>query len=339
MPVATAEDIDANLTAWYTSLSSPDGPTTTAAAYATLGAELRARGNPNNTGPQFLVVNTGQGQLQLLSGLIERPASIPDMPALSPFAQTPYIAILGNRNAPEEDWIYGHITPDALLGSRSNRLAAWGNIKAPPRNDTGLAWGLPRTGALKDHHPMLPLYGKDICTTMVNLLHPPNAADKATIKAAGNALKAYIDAIPTATTKASARASLLGLITNAGANAQAGTIDFGTAAGEDPATKAALKDWTDALVAKTLHPTPPRVSFSLPTDTGTATLHTGGQGTATPSTLHTGGLETATLHTGGLGNPSTLHTGGLDPATLHTGGQGTPSTLHTGGLDTAILPP
>ena len=78
MPEATAQDIDDNLTGWYTSLQAPNGPTTTAAAYATLGSELRSKGNPNETGPQFLVCNPGQGQLHLPSGLIERPANVPD---------------------------------------------------------------------------------------------------------------------------------------------------------------------------------------------------------------------------------------------------------------------
>lgn len=51
MPEANAQDIDANLTAWYTSLQSPNGPTTTAAAYAALGAELRAKNTPPPSDP------------------------------------------------------------------------------------------------------------------------------------------------------------------------------------------------------------------------------------------------------------------------------------------------
>jgi len=266
MPEANAQEIDANLTAWYASLQLPNGPTTTAAAYAALGAELRAKGNPNNTGPQFLLCNTGQGQLHLLSSIIERPANIPNMPATSPFAQTPYLAILGNRTTPEDDWTYGHITPDDLFGPRSDRLAAWANIKAPPRNDTGVDIGRPRNGNPKAHHPMLPLYGKDICTKMIQLLYPPNAEDRATIKAASYALKEYVDAIPTEETKQMARASLLGLVTRSTPGNQAGTTDFGTAAGDEPGAKAALKAWAGPLVDKTLDPRSPVVRFILPAD-------------------------------------------------------------------------
>ena len=81
MPVATPAAIDENLTAWYDFLQGEDGPTTTAGAYTTLCSDLRAKGNPEGHGPQFLLCNLGRGQCHLISCLLERPASIPDMPA------------------------------------------------------------------------------------------------------------------------------------------------------------------------------------------------------------------------------------------------------------------
>ena len=101
MQEATPEQIDENLTGLYTAMLGENGPATVTAVYADIGADLRAKGNPDRTGPLFLLCNTGQGQLRILSCLIERPASIPDMPADSPFAQAPYIAVLGNKATPE----------------------------------------------------------------------------------------------------------------------------------------------------------------------------------------------------------------------------------------------
>jgi hypothetical protein len=97
MPEATPQDINENLSAWYQLLQADTGPVDTAEGYATLCSELRSKGNPSGTGPQFLVCNTGGNQLQIISCLFERPASIPDMPPDSPFAHSPYIAVLNNK--------------------------------------------------------------------------------------------------------------------------------------------------------------------------------------------------------------------------------------------------
>ena len=70
----------------------PDmGAAVAAQMYAAMNTNLRINGNEDGTGPQFLLHNTGGNQLQVISTLFDRPASIPDMPADSEFNQTPYI--------------------------------------------------------------------------------------------------------------------------------------------------------------------------------------------------------------------------------------------------------
>ena len=102
MTEATPQEVDENLAAWYGLLQADTGPADAAETYASFCSELRSKGNPSGTGPQFLVCNTGGNQLQIISCLFERPASIPDMPPDSPFAQRPYIAVLGNKETPEK---------------------------------------------------------------------------------------------------------------------------------------------------------------------------------------------------------------------------------------------
>jgi hypothetical protein len=131
MPEATPQDVDENLSAWYGLLQADTGPVDAAETYATLCSELRSKCNPNGTGPQFLVCNTGGNQLQFISCLFEHPASIPDMPPDSPFAQRPYIAVLNNKEAPEDEWEYYPITAEALFGKRTARLIKWADIKEP----------------------------------------------------------------------------------------------------------------------------------------------------------------------------------------------------------------
>jgi hypothetical protein len=44
------------------------------------------------------------------------------MPPDSPFAQRPYITVLGNKATPEDEWMYGPITAEALFGKRTAKL-------------------------------------------------------------------------------------------------------------------------------------------------------------------------------------------------------------------------
>jgi hypothetical protein len=131
MTEATPQEVDENLSAWYGLLQADTGPADAAETYASFCSELRSKGNPSGTGPQFLICNTGGNQLQIISCLFERPASIPDMPPDSPFAQRPYIAVLGNKETPENEWIYGPITAEALFGKRTAKLVKWTTIKEP----------------------------------------------------------------------------------------------------------------------------------------------------------------------------------------------------------------
>jgi len=247
---------DGNLAAWYELLQGADRPTATAEAYATLCDELRAKGNPEGTSPQFLVCNTGQGQCRIISCLFEQPASIPDMPVKSPFAQPPYIAIVQNKAAQQEEWTYRPITAADLFASHTDRRAAWATLKAPPRNDNGSGYGKPRgNGDPTPHFPILPLFGKTICTEMVQLLYPPDAAAdyRATLKQVGHLLKPYVDSIPTEATHKLARASPIPQqetrqapqasqgITNSTAGNQAGTTSLNTDAADTPAAQAAIK--------------------------------------------------------------------------------------------------
>ena len=62
MQEATPEQIDENMTGLYTAMLEENGPVTVAAVYADIGTDLRAKGNPDRTGPPFLLCYTGQGQ-------------------------------------------------------------------------------------------------------------------------------------------------------------------------------------------------------------------------------------------------------------------------------------
>jgi hypothetical protein len=53
------------------------------------------------------------------------------MPPDSPFAQRPYIAVLNNKETPEDEWEYGPITAEALFGKCTARLVKWADIKEP----------------------------------------------------------------------------------------------------------------------------------------------------------------------------------------------------------------
>jgi hypothetical protein len=151
MPVATPSEITDNLKTWYELLEGEEpemGAMVVAQMYAAMNTELRSSGNQHGMGPQFLLYNTGDNQFHLLSCLFERPASIPDMPADSEFAQTPFIAVLENRDSLDEDWLYGPITANELFGKRSHKLPTWATIKQPVR-ETGTKHGLamPKNGA------------------------------------------------------------------------------------------------------------------------------------------------------------------------------------------------
>ena len=145
MPEATPEQITENLKTWYEILNGaePDmGAAVAAQMYAAMNTNLRINGNEDGTGPQFLLHNTGGNQLQVISTLFDRPASIPDMPADSEFNQTPYIVVLENRDTAADEWLYGPITANALFGKKTHKLSTWDQIK-PPTADTGLKHGLP----------------------------------------------------------------------------------------------------------------------------------------------------------------------------------------------------
>ena len=261
MPEATPGQVDVNLTAWYTMLQREDGPAATAAGYTALCNELRSKGNPQSTGPQFLVVNGGQGKIKLLSCLFERPASIPNMPAESAFTTAPYIAIVDNKATQEGDWTYVPTTAAALFTQRTDKLVSWGSIKEPARNDRGAAYAKPRGKDEQEynHFPVLPLYGKTICTQMVDLLYPAAAegAQEATIKQVAYLLKGYVDSIPTEATKLLARRSLAGLVTNTTAGNQAGSIELHPDATNNQEAKAAIQAWTATLISKTINPRNP----------------------------------------------------------------------------------
>ena len=256
MPEATPEEIDENLSAWYEMLQADTGPVDAAEAYATLCSELRSKGNPNGTGPQFLVCNPSQNQIHIISCLFQRPASIPDMPAESPFAHSPYIAVMQNRDTAQDDWVYGPITAEALFGQRTERITKWATIKKPPKNDNGKGYAQPRGGQPTDFFPVLPLYGKSICAELVQLLYPTEAEDdsRPSLKTIGHILKPYVDSIPTEATRSWAQKSLASLVTGSGDAGQVGTIPFDTAAGDVPEAKAAIKAWADHLVDRSLNP-------------------------------------------------------------------------------------
>jgi hypothetical protein len=216
MPEATPQDVDENLSAWYKLLQADTGPVDTAEAYVTLCSELRSKGNPSGTGPQFLVCNTGGNQLQIISCLFERPASIPDMPPDSPFAQRPYIAVLNNKETPEDEWEYGPITAEALFGKCTARLVKWADIKEPTARANRKGYTQPRRDHALEFYPVLPIYGSQICEKMVQLLYGPYGPDEVqpSLKAICYTLKNYVDAIPTKATRNLARRSVASFVTN-----------------------------------------------------------------------------------------------------------------------------
>ncbi|MGL4351292.1 MAG: hypothetical protein ACRCT2_12130, partial [Plesiomonas shigelloides] len=266
MPEATPEQITENLKAWYDLMAGaePDmGATVTAQMYSMMNTDLRTNGNEHGTGPQFLLCNTGENQFQLMNCLISQPASIPDMPADSPFNQAPYIAVLENRDDATQDWLYGPVTANEIFGKKTHKLSTWDQIK-PPTAETTHKHGLPlpRDAPAQDFFAVLPLFGRSISVSMVELLYPADDQARPTIKAVAIALKAYIESITDEQTQAHAKASLLGLVTKSAQTAPAGVTQVGTTlidtdAANVVATKAALKAWANPLVAQSLNPTAP----------------------------------------------------------------------------------
>jgi hypothetical protein len=88
---------------------------------------------------------------------------------------------------------------------------------------------------------------------MVQLIYGPNEVQPS-LKAICNALKSYVDTIPTEATRDLARRSVASLVTNSAGNTQCGTTLFDTAAAAVPEAQAAIKAWADWLVDKCLNP-------------------------------------------------------------------------------------
>jgi hypothetical protein len=175
------------------------------------------------------------------------------MPPDLPFAHSPYIAVLNNKETPEDEWVYGPITAEALFGKRTARLVKWGAIKAPAARDNGKGYAQPRRDHALEFYPVLPIYGSQFCEQMVHLLYGPNEVQPS-LKTICYTLKNYVDAIPTEATRSLARRSVASFVTNSANDTQIGTTLFDTAAAAVPEAKAAIKAWADRLVDKCLNP-------------------------------------------------------------------------------------
>jgi hypothetical protein len=128
--------------------------------YAAMNSDLQSKGNQDGMGPQFLLFNTGDNQFQIISCLIQRLASIPDMPADSDFSQTQFIAVMENKDTAEEDWMYSPITANELFAKRTDRLAAWAAIKIPVQDKSKIqGYPMAKNGVAADFFPVLSLFG------------------------------------------------------------------------------------------------------------------------------------------------------------------------------------
>ena len=296
MPDLDPAGITANMKAWF-DLLHQDKPEDVAALLASGNQDMRQNGDPQKEGPQLALINTGGGNVEIVSCLTEVPQPGPNQPPVEPLASLPqasafrqekYIAVLGNRANSQDTWIVVPTSANLLFQKKKSKLGKWTSITAPAANSRAIV--IPSSGNEIEFYPYLPLCGKAICTEVIEGLYPTLAnGTKWTPKQLAHKLKPYIDGITDQQTRDRARNSLLSLVSRKGraGNDTAGSIAVVQAL-NDPLNQP-MEAWAVPVIEATLDPKVPANATAITT---LQTTQTGGAQASNTANLNLQNTQT-----------------------------------------------
>ncbi|CAB9528602.1 hypothetical protein SEMRO_2270_G321420.1 [Seminavis robusta] len=160
MATVTQENIDQQLEAWYDFMK--EGHMEAAEAAAELNKILRKHGDQDKNGSMVLLVNTGNGNFELLTCILTAPTrdDIPNAPRNSALLGLgKFIGVLGDRTGHQDTWLVTIVDPKNVFGKRTEKLAQWDDITPPNDEDNGVGLKPPDDATEAEFYPCLPIFG------------------------------------------------------------------------------------------------------------------------------------------------------------------------------------
>ncbi|CAB9530052.1 expressed unknown protein [Seminavis robusta] len=263
MPTVTQENIDQQLEAWYDFMK--EGHMEATEAAAELNEILRKHGDQDKNGPMVLLVNTGNGNFELLTCILTAPTrdDIPNAPRNSALlGPGKFIGVLGDRTEHQDTWLVTIVDPKNVFGKRTEKLAQWDDITPPNDEDNGVGLKPHDDATEAEFYPCLPIFGKEVCDILYEGLYPASETDSSSVatkwgsRTIAHQLKSWVDAIGPDSVRDQAKLSLLGLSTQVNQAKDAATIMFNQTSCNAETMTEPLQAYITPIVESLLHPKP-----------------------------------------------------------------------------------
>ena len=258
--------------------------------------DMRTQGDIAQAGPQFMLMEFGGGNLEIMHSLTMVPplTEIPSsqLPPTSTFLDKkyPFVTAIGNREDQADSWMVIPVEPKSFFKERKGKLAKWAAFPQPAPNDNN---PMAPTGASRSFYPVLPLVGKAMVQEAISCLY---TTPKASLKTVAHKLAPYVDKITDADIKEKAQRSLLAMVTRRNKNGDTQAV---IKINQTPITDAAnlpLYNWMVPIVEQNLEPQLPSSILAGATvtaggnnsTTGGSSNNPAGSNNNTPSTTSVG---------------------------------------------------